>query len=560
MTKTSSWIALRNPTFGKLWVATLVSGICVSAHDTAAIWAMNSLSHSTMLLSLMSTAATLPFFLFILPAGALADLTDRKKMLQVGYIWLAVCAGGLAVLGWLNLLTPFVILGSIFLIGTGFAFNAPVFSAVVPEIVSNEELPSASILSGLQLNISGIVGPALGGLLLVFVGANTVFALNALCLLAVLISIASWKPKGSRLPLESYFESVISAIRYVRYSQSIRIILIRNAIFSFFIAIIPALLPVVGLKELHLSPSNLGLLFASMGLGSVLAAIFILPWARAHFSPNTSTRLAALLLSIAYVLMASIREVPAFLLVAALAGVVWTVSAAELWVAAQRAMPGWARGRMNATVIMVSQGSMALGGIFWGMIATMAGVNTALIIAALLVLATLTLTHLLRHPWSIDFTMTAEPDSVPVAVMNIVHNLLYRPEPKDGPVLVTVEFQVDRSRGSKFVELMREVRLIHLRNGAYSWQLFEDPSRLNTFRFEMMVPSWTQYMLQQERMTKADGDVIAQAESLHMGPNPPEVRTYLGVNKELLSHKHRDVPTIDSRTEATRPQSGSRVA
>ena len=551
MTRTSSWIALRNPTFGKLWVATVVSGICVSAHDTAAIWVMNSLSHSTMLLSLMSTAATLPFFLFILPAGALADMTDRKKMLYVAYICLAVCAGGLAILGWLNLLTPYVILGSIFLIGTGFAFNAPVFSAVVPEIVSNEELPSASILSGLQLNISGIIGPALGGLLLVFVGANTVFALNALCLLAVLISIASWKPKVSRLPLESFFESVISAIRYVCYSHGIRIILIRNAIFSFFIAIIPALLPVVGLKELHLSPSNLGLLFASMGIGSVLAAVLILPWARAHFSPNTLTRLAALLLSIVYVLMALIREAPAFLSVAALAGVVWTVSAAELWVAAQRAMPGWARGRMNATVIMVSQGAMALGGILWGMIAT-AGVNTALIVAAVLVLATLSLTHLLRHPWSIDFTMTAEPDSVPVAVMNIVHNLLYRPEPKDGPVLVTVEIQVDRSRGSKFVDLMREVRLIHLRNGAYSWQLFEDPSRLNTFRIEMMVPSWTQYMLQQERMTKADGDVIAQAESLHVGPNPPEVRTYLGVNKELLSHKHRDATTIDSRPEATR--------
>jgi MFS family permease len=537
MTRTSSWIALRNPTFGKLWVATVVSGICVSAHDTAAIWVMNSLSHSTMLLSLMSTAATLPFFLFILPAGALADMTDRKKMLYVAYIWLAVCAGGLAILGWLNLLTPYVILGSIFLIGTGFAFNAPVFSAVVPEIVSNEELPSASILSGLQLNISGIIGPALGGLLLVFVGANTVFALNALCLLAVLISIASWKPKVSKLPLESFFESVISAIRYVRYSHGIRIILIRNAIFSFFIAIIPALLPVVGLKELHLSPSNLGLLFASMGIGSVVAAVLILPWARAHFSPNTLTRLAALLSSIVYVLMALIREAPAFLLAAALAGVVWTVSAAELWVAGQRAMPGWARGRMNATVIMVSQGTMALGGILWGMIAATAGVNTALIVAAVLVLAVLTLT---RHPWSIDFTMTADPDSVPVAVMNIVHNLLYTPEPKDGPVLVTVEFQVDRSRGSKFVDLMREVRLIHLRNGAYSWQLFEDPSRLNTFRIEMMVPSWTQYMLQQERMTKADGDVIAQAESLHVGPNPPEVRTYLGVNKELLSHRHRD--------------------
>src|SRR6201987_808754 len=182
-----------------------------------------------------------------------------------------------------------------------------------PLSLSNEELPSASILSGLQLNISGIIGPALGGLLLVFVGASTVFALNALCLLAVLLSITSWNPKVSKLPLESFFESVISAIRYVRYSHGIRIILIRNAIFSFFIAIIPALLPVVGLKELHLSPSNLGLLFASMGIGSVLAAIFVLPWARAHFSPNTSTRLAALLLSIAYILMASIREVPTFL-------------------------------------------------------------------------------------------------------------------------------------------------------------------------------------------------------------------------------------------------------
>src|ERR1700731_1013983 len=404
---------------------------------------------------------------------------------------------------------------------------------------TNEELPSASILSGLQLNISGIIGPALGGLLLVFVGANTVFALNALCLLAVLISIASWKPRVSKLPLESFFESVISAIRYVRYSHGIRIILIRNAIFTFFIAIIPALLPVVGLKELHLSPSNLGLLFASMGIGSVLAAVLILPWARAHFSPNTLTRLAALLSSIVYVLMALIHKAPAFLLVAALAGVVWTVSAAELWVAAQRAMPGWARGRMNATVIMVSQGAMALAGILWGTIAATGGVRSALLVQAILILATLTLTHLLRHPWSIDFTATADLDSVPTMVMNVGYKLLYSPQPKDGPVLVTVEFQLDRSRGSEFVDLMREVRLIHLRSGAYSWQLFEDPSRLNTFRIEMMVPSWTQYLLQQDRMTKADREVIGQRESLHVGPSPPEVRMYLGVNKELFSHTHR---------------------
>ena len=508
---------------------------------------MSSISRSTLLLSLISTAATLPFFLFILPAGALADTIDRKKVLTAAYIWLAVCAGGLAILGWLHLLTAYVLLGSVFLIGAGFALNAPAFSAAVPEIVSDDQLPSASILSGLQLNISAIAGPALGGVLMLFVGANTVFLLNALCSLLVVVAIAPWRPTVSKLPLESFFESMTSAIRYVRYSKPVRIVLIRNAIFSFFISVIPALLPVVGLKKLHLSPPNLGMLFTSMGLGSVIAATIILPWARARFSPNTLTRWAALLGLIVSVSMAFIREEPLFLLVAAFAGIGWTVSAAELWVAAQRAMPGWARGRMNATVIMVSQGAMALGGILWGTIAATAGVQTSLLVQAIALLVVFTVTGLLGHPWSIDFTMTADPNAVPATVMNVGYKMLYRPQAKDGPVLVTEEFELDRAGGSKFVELMREVRLVYLRNGAYSWQLFEDPSRYNTFRMEVMVPSWTQYLLQQDRMTKVDREIIQQAESLHVGPNPPEVRMYLGVNKELLSYKYKEPARFTER-------------
>jgi MFS family permease len=540
MTTTSSWRALQNPTFRRLWIATVVSGTFISAHDTAATWAMNSISRSTLLLSLISTAATLPFFLFILPAGALADTVNRKKILSAAYIWLAVCAGGLAILGWLHLLNAYVLLGSVFLIGAGFALNAPAFSAAVPEIVSNEELPSASILSGLQLNVSAIAGPALGGMLLLFVGVNTVFLLNALCSLVVVIAIAPWRPAVSNLPLESFFESMTSAIRYVRYSKQVRIVLIRNALFSFFIAVIPALLPVVGLKKLHLSPSNLGLLFTSMGIGSVIAATVILPWARARFSPNTLTRLAAFLGAAVSFLMAFIREEPLFLVVAALAGIGWTVSAAELWVAAQRAMPGWARGRMNATVIMVSQGAMALGGILWGTIAATAGVQSSLLIQAIALLIVLGLMSLLGHPWSIDFTLTADPNAVPATVMNVGYKMLHRPQAKDGPVLVTQEFELDRAGGSKFVELMREVRLVYLRNGAYSWQLFEDPSRYNTFRMEVMVPSWTQYLLQQDRMTKTDREIIVQAESLHIGPKPTEIHMYLGVNKELLSYKYKE--------------------
>ena len=166
----STWSALRNPTFRKLWLGSLVSGTCVAAHDTAATWVMNTLTVSPFLISLMSTVASLPFLIFTLPAGALADMVDRKKMLIVMNIWLALAAGSLALLGSIHLLSSSLLLISVFLIGVGFAFEAPAWTAIVPEVVSNTELRSASTLGGLQMNISGILGPALGGIALSFVG------------------------------------------------------------------------------------------------------------------------------------------------------------------------------------------------------------------------------------------------------------------------------------------------------------------------------------------------------------------------------------------------------
>ncbi|MBV8970453.1 MAG: MFS transporter, partial [Verrucomicrobia bacterium] len=168
MSKSSTFTALRNPVYRTLWLSSLISGTCVSAHDTAATWLMNMLGSSTLMLSLMSTVASLPFFLLTLPAGALADMVDRKKLLVTMNIWLAASAGLLAVLGFLRVLNPALILCAVFLIGVGFAFNAPAWTAIVPEIVTDEELPSAATLGGLQLNISGIIGPALGGVLLRF--------------------------------------------------------------------------------------------------------------------------------------------------------------------------------------------------------------------------------------------------------------------------------------------------------------------------------------------------------------------------------------------------------
>jgi MFS family permease len=276
----------------------VISGTCVAAHYSAATWMMNAFAGSPFLISLMSTVASLPFFLFTLPAGALVDKVDRQKLICSINAGLAATAAGLAVLGSMHLLNPYLMLVSVFFIGVGFAFNAPAWTSIVTQVISDAELPSAATLSGLQFNISGIIGPALGGLLVPLAGATSVFALNAACFLLVVFAAFQWKQPvvPAKLPSESFFESFGTVIHYVRNARGFQVVLARNFLFALFISVIPALMPVVGLKVLHLSSSYLGLLFTSMGAGSVIGAVFITPWLRARLSPDWLTLLANLLL------------------------------------------------------------------------------------------------------------------------------------------------------------------------------------------------------------------------------------------------------------------------
>jgi MFS family permease len=393
MTKSSTWTALGNPAFRRLWIATVISGTCEAAHNSAATWMMNVVTGSPFLISLMATVASLPFFLFTLPAGVLADKVNRQKFVCAINLWLAAIAVGLAVLGWLHLLNAYTILASVFLVGIGFAFNAPVWTAILPQVVSDGELPSAATLSGLQLNISGIIGPVLGGFLVPLAGANFVFVVNGACFLLVVLAIRQWKQPTvpTKLRSESFFKSFGTVIRYVRWVPGLQFVLVRNFLFALFISVIPALMPVVGLQVLHLSSSQLGFMFTGMSAGSVFGAVFVISWLRARFSPDSVTLWANLLIVLAYLLMAFVRQAEGFFVVAALAGVGWTLSASELWVAAQRAMPSWARGRMNATVIMISQGAMVFGGVIWSSAAAIAGPIHTLLGASVLFLVSLLL-------------------------------------------------------------------------------------------------------------------------------------------------------------------------
>jgi MFS family permease len=490
----------------------------------AATWAMNSLGASALGLSLMSSAATFPFFLFTLPAGALADLADRRRLLRFFNGWLACSAGFLAVCAYAGALTREVILAAVFLLGTGFAFQAPVAAASIPEIVGKEQLPSAIALGGIQMNLAGIIGPALGGLLIPLVGVSTIFTLNAAAFVLVLMAVITWKRTSVAVeaPLEGFFDSLTGAVRYMRYAPGVRIILLRNLIFGVLIGAIPALLPVVGLKVLHLDAVSLGLVFTSMGFGSLAGAVLILEPARKRLKPNQMTIVASVALTLAYALMATVRYPDTFFLVAAVAGAAWTISASELWVAGQRVIPDWIRGRMNATHMMVSQGGMAIAGLLWGALSARFNVDWALLSASLLgVGGTLT-----SKRWSIDFS--AETNLEPDPLID-TYQAPYLPEADDGPITATIEIEIAPQNHVRFFRLMKQIRLIFLRNGAFNARLDQDIENPNRFRLQAMYSSWAALHRADQRFTRDENALWSELWTLHFGQESPRPKRHLGI-------------------------------
>jgi MFS family permease len=310
----STWFALRNPVFCGLWVASVFSGTFVSAQDVTATWLMHYLGAPSFSLSLMATAASAPFFLFTLPAGVVADIVNRRAVIVSAVLWQAACSALLALGAWTDAINPSAVLVCIFALGIGLAFGAPVWGAMVPDIVSKDELPSAITLGGVQLNLSGIVGPALGGLLLPLLGAPLLISFNALAFLVVALAVLQWKPRqiqSTRLR-ENFTESFISSLRYARNSQRMKTILFRNVLFSLVISIVPALLPVIALRECACSAAKLGLVFACVGVGALAGAVFALPYLRQRSSPNAITSISMAIMAVVLLAMAFIRQVPCF--------------------------------------------------------------------------------------------------------------------------------------------------------------------------------------------------------------------------------------------------------
>ena len=510
---------LASPVFRALWIATIVSNIGTWMHDVGAGWLMTSLSTNPLMVALAQAATTLPMFLFALPAGALADIVDRRKLLIGAQLFGLVATIILAVATASGLTTPWVLLTLTAAIAVGAALSAPTFQAIVPELVPGPALQQAVALNSLGVNIARAIGPALGGLIIAIAGSAAVFALNAVSVLGVIIVMLRWRRGGAErhLPAEHFVGAMRAGLRYALRAPELQVVLIRSVGFFLFASGLWALLPIVARRDLALGPAGYGGLLAFMGLGAVAGAI-LMPRLRARLGANRTTVAASVLLAAA---MAGLSWSSNFLQAAmaiGAGGFAWIAMMAALNGGAQARSPGWVKARALAIYLLVFQGSMTAGAMLWGAIAGQIGVPATLMLAAVaLVLASLLLAW--RYPLDSAARFDLSPSlhwPAPMIEAAI--------EQDRGPVLVTIEYRIDPALVPDFFAAMQDMRRIRRRDGAIHWGVYEDVAQPGRVLETFTVESWLEHLRQHERVTNADRVQQDAVRAFQVDAVPPLVR------------------------------------
>ena len=342
----SAWAPLRHRLFRALYLAQFASNAGTWMQVVGAQWLMGDLGGGPFAVALVQTATTLPIFLLVLPAGALGDVLDRRRVLLAAQAGMLAATGLLAALTAADLVTPGLLLALVFLVGVGQALTVPSWQATVPELVDRPEIPQAAALNGVNFNLARAVGPAVGGLLIAAAGPEAVFALNSVSFLGTLAVLGAWRrpPRQRALAAEHIWEAVSAGGRFVRSAPTLRIVLVRSALFMAFASALWALLPVVARGPLGLGPGGYGLLLGSVGVGAVAGA-FVLPSLRARLALNTLVALAGALYAAALLVIGLLETLPAVVGALVAAGLAWIAVLSSLNASAQTLLPDWARAR-----------------------------------------------------------------------------------------------------------------------------------------------------------------------------------------------------------------------
>jgi MFS family permease len=512
---------LRWPLFRGLFLATIASNLGTWMHEVAAAWMMTALSPSPAVVALVPAAAALPIVVLALPAGALADVVDRRRLLIATQAWMMAASALLGALTLLGLVQAPLLLAATLALGVGTALTGPAWQAVVPEMVERREIPAALALNGLAINAARTVGPAIGGLIVARQGPAAAFLLNAASFVGVLLVLHGWErpARRSTMPAETFFGALAAGARYARHASALRAVLARAGAFTLCAGAVWALLPTLVRRTLAGSALDYGLLLACLGAGAVLAAL-ALPRLRSVTTPDVQVTVAGVLMAAVLGAMAFVRQPLVLAALMAAAGASWLVSLTALHAAAQAVLPPWVRGRGLAVLLLVTYAGLSGGSLLWGAVAARAGVEAGFGLAGAVLLAAVAVTSGRRLPSGAGHD-PAPPCRWPVG------GIADDPARAAGTVLVTVEYRIDPACAAPFASAMAAVRSFRLRDGAIRWDLLSDPSQPGRYLESFLVESWTEHLRQHARLTESDRATEERARRFHSGPHPPIVTHYV---------------------------------
>lgn len=512
---------LKRPVFRGLWFAWLAANMTMWMNDVAAAWLMTTLTTSPVMVALVQTASTLPVFLLGLPSGALADIVDRRRYFAGTQLWVSVNALVLAGLSLAGLLSAELLLGLTFVNGVGLAMRWPVFSAIVPQIVPRDELPMALALNGISMNLSRVIGPVVAGMLLAAASSAAVFVLNAALAAVAFWLILRWRsePRTSTLPGERFVGAMRVGLNFAWQSPRLKAVLLRVFLFFLQCTALVALLPLVA-RGLHGGgPGTFTIMLSCLGAGAIVAALYFPRW-RARWSRDQFVLAGSVIHAATSTLIVTVPELWVALPAMCLVGMAWISVANTLAVSAQIALPDWVRARGMSLYQMALMGGAAAGSLLWGQVAAWSSVRWAVVAAAVFGVVVLAATRRLSIEGG------AEIDFTPAAVAQVAPPPQIEIQPEAGPVMVTVEYQIDPARAAEFARVMDRTRRARLRQGALSWGLFRDVSQPGRYVEYFVDENWLEHQRRLERFTAFDAELRAVRLQFHLG-SMPVVRRYV---------------------------------
>ncbi|MDA8050017.1 MAG: MFS transporter [Rhodospirillales bacterium] len=490
---------LENPVFRSLFAANLITSLGTWMQNTGAGWLMTTLRPNALTVSLVQAATILPVCLLALPAGAIADIVDRRRFLILTQIEMLAAAALLAVLTAIGAINAWILLALTFAVGVGNAMNGPAWAAIIPETVPRGDLGQAVALNGVSFNIARALGPAVAGGLVAAFGPALAFALNALSFLSPVQALAVWRrpAQATNLPREHVLGAMAAGIRFVRHTPRVQAAILRVSVYYLPAAAPWALLPLVVKEQLHLGAGVFGALLGLMGAGAVGAGM-LLPTLHRRFPRGDLTMAASLISCIGMLLLALSRHWPLAALAMLLFGTGWVIAGSLTQAATQLVAPPWVRARALGIYQLFANAALVLGAFGWGWLGTRVGLHWTMATASVLGIGL----ALGAGRFALEAVAT-RTDAPPLPAAFLAR--------ARGQILETQHYRVPPEARERFLAVMAEVQHVRGRAGARFWQLQKDLARRDGWLEIWGMPSWTEHLREAARLSEDDRGVLARA-------------------------------------------------